>query len=163
FAESLGLLLTGLERGEVAAADGSPFFRFRPVPLVPRPVSRHRPPVVVAATTPATAEAAAVRGLPLLLGLHADDDERCRLLAGSTVQALPFLVLGVLVSGVIAALVPAGSGRALVPVLRLQHRMTCVVGSRRSLVPRGDGQTENSRDPNERQRVGPAGVCPVTL
>jgi alkanesulfonate monooxygenase SsuD/methylene tetrahydromethanopterin reductase-like flavin-dependent oxidoreductase (luciferase family) len=82
FAESLELLLTGLEHGEVAPAGGSPFFRFRPVALVPRPASRPRPPVVVAATTPATAEAAAVHGLPLLLGLHADDDERCQLLAG---------------------------------------------------------------------------------
>jgi alkanesulfonate monooxygenase SsuD/methylene tetrahydromethanopterin reductase-like flavin-dependent oxidoreductase (luciferase family) len=82
FAESLGLLLTGLEHGRVGPSDGSPFFRFRPVPLVPRPASRPRPPVVVAATTPATAEAAAVHGLPLLLGLHADDDERCQLLAG---------------------------------------------------------------------------------
>ena len=58
------------------------FFRFRPVPLVPRPATRPRPPVVVAATTAATAEAAATRGLPLLLGLHADDDETCELLAG---------------------------------------------------------------------------------
>jgi alkanesulfonate monooxygenase SsuD/methylene tetrahydromethanopterin reductase-like flavin-dependent oxidoreductase (luciferase family) len=83
FAESLQLLLTGLEHGRVGAApDTSPFFRFRGVPLVPRPASRPRPPVVVAATTPATAEAAAVRGLPLLLGLHADDDEKCDLLAG---------------------------------------------------------------------------------
>ena len=82
FSESLGLLLTGLEHGRVAPPERSPFFRFRSVPLVPRPASRPRPPVVVAATTPATAEAAAVRGLPLLLGLHADDDEKCELLAG---------------------------------------------------------------------------------
>lgn len=82
FAESLELLLTGLEDGRVAGPDGSRFFRFRPVPMVPRPASRPRPPVVVAATTVATAEAAAVRGLPLLLGLHADDDEKCDLLAG---------------------------------------------------------------------------------
>lgn len=79
FAESLDLLLAGLEQGRVAA-DGSGFFRFRPVTVVPRPVIRPRPPVVVAATAPATAEAAARRGLPLLLGMHADDDERCELL-----------------------------------------------------------------------------------
>jgi alkanesulfonate monooxygenase SsuD/methylene tetrahydromethanopterin reductase-like flavin-dependent oxidoreductase (luciferase family) len=79
FAESLDLLLGGLERGRVAADHGC-FFRFRPVALVPRPATRPRPPVVVAATTAATAEAAARRGLPLLLGLHADDDERCDLL-----------------------------------------------------------------------------------
>ena len=78
FAESLDLLLDGLEPGRVAA-DGR-FFRFRPVAIVPRPVIRPRPPVVVAATTPDTADAAAMRGLPLLLGMHADDDERCDLL-----------------------------------------------------------------------------------
>jgi alkanesulfonate monooxygenase SsuD/methylene tetrahydromethanopterin reductase-like flavin-dependent oxidoreductase (luciferase family) len=82
FAESLHLLLAGLEDGRVAAPDGTGrFFRFRPVPLVPRPATRPRPSVVVATTTPATAEAAAARGLPLLLGLHADDDEKCELLA----------------------------------------------------------------------------------
>ena len=80
FAEALQLLLTGLERGRVGAPDGR-FFRFRPVPLVPRPASRPRPPVVVAATTPATAETAATQGLPLLLGLHATDDEKTDLLA----------------------------------------------------------------------------------
>lgn len=80
FAESLQLLLAALENGQVDAPDGR-FFRFREVPLVPRPATRSRPPVVVAATTPATAEVAAARGLPLLLGLHTDDDEKCDLLA----------------------------------------------------------------------------------
>lgn len=83
FTESLDLLLAGLEQGRVAADDGAGrFFRFRPVPLVPRPTSRPRPAVVVAATTSATVEAAAARGLPLLLGLHAPDDAKCELLAG---------------------------------------------------------------------------------
>ena len=83
FADSLQLLLTALEQGRVAAPDGaSRFFRFRSVPLVPRPATRPRPPVVVAATTAATAEAAAARGLPLLLGMHATDDEKGDLLAG---------------------------------------------------------------------------------
>ena len=49
-------------------------FRFREVPVAPRPGTRPHPPVVVAATSPATAELAAARGLPVLLGLHADDE-----------------------------------------------------------------------------------------
>lgn len=81
FAESLHLLLAALEDGRVAAPDGSDFFRFREVPIVPRPATRPRPPVVVAATTQATAETAAARGLPLLLGLQADDEEKSELLA----------------------------------------------------------------------------------
>jgi alkanesulfonate monooxygenase SsuD/methylene tetrahydromethanopterin reductase-like flavin-dependent oxidoreductase (luciferase family) len=81
FAEALDLLLAGLERGRVAAPeDRCRFFRFRPVPLVPRPATMPRPPVVVAATTPSTVDVAAARQLPLLLGLHATDAEKCDLL-----------------------------------------------------------------------------------
>jgi alkanesulfonate monooxygenase SsuD/methylene tetrahydromethanopterin reductase-like flavin-dependent oxidoreductase (luciferase family) len=42
--------------------------------MAPGPRTRPHPPVVVAATTPATAGLAAARSLPMLLGLHADDD-----------------------------------------------------------------------------------------
>lgn len=77
-AESLDLLLAWLERDRVAAH--GPRFRFREVAVVPRPATRPRPPVVVAATSPATAEAAAARGLPLLLGLHATDEDNSALL-----------------------------------------------------------------------------------
>jgi alkanesulfonate monooxygenase SsuD/methylene tetrahydromethanopterin reductase-like flavin-dependent oxidoreductase (luciferase family) len=77
-ADSLDLLLAWLERDRVGA-DG-PRFRFREVAVVPRPATRPRPPVVVAATSPATVEQAAARGLPLLLGLHAGDDDKAALL-----------------------------------------------------------------------------------
>ena len=70
--EGLDLLLAALSRDWVGAA--GEFFRFREVPVVPRPRTRPHPPVVVAATSPATAELAAARGLPVLLGLHADDE-----------------------------------------------------------------------------------------
>ncbi|HEY4410320.1 MAG TPA: LLM class flavin-dependent oxidoreductase, partial [Acidimicrobiia bacterium] len=64
------------------AEDGrSPYFRFRPVRLVPRPRTSPRPPVVVAATARPTVEVAAARGLPLLLGLHATADEQRDLIA----------------------------------------------------------------------------------
>jgi len=76
-ADSLDLLLRWLERDRVGA-DG-PRFRFREVAVVPRPATRPRSPVVVAATSPATVEAAAARGLPLLLGLHAGDDHKAAL------------------------------------------------------------------------------------
>jgi len=71
FTEGLDLLLAALSGDRVGAA--GEFFRFREVPVVPRPRTRPHPPVVVAATSPATAEFAAARGLPVLLGLHADD------------------------------------------------------------------------------------------
>jgi len=71
FPESLDLLLAALSGRPVAAA--GEFFRFREVTVVPGPRTRPHPPVVVAATTPATAGLAASRGLPMLLGLHDDD------------------------------------------------------------------------------------------
>jgi len=82
FGESLDLLLASLERGSVGA-DGEPggFFRFREVPVVPRPARGPRPPVAVAATSTGTVEQAAARGLPLILGMHATDDEKAALLA----------------------------------------------------------------------------------
>jgi alkanesulfonate monooxygenase SsuD/methylene tetrahydromethanopterin reductase-like flavin-dependent oxidoreductase (luciferase family) len=71
FPESLDLLLAALSGRPVHAA--GEFFRFREVTVVPGPRTRPHLPVVVAATSPTTAELAAARGLPMLLGLHADD------------------------------------------------------------------------------------------
>jgi alkanesulfonate monooxygenase SsuD/methylene tetrahydromethanopterin reductase-like flavin-dependent oxidoreductase (luciferase family) len=77
-ADSLDLLLAWLQRDRVSAH--GPRFQFREVAVVPRPATRPRPPVVVAATSPATVEVAAARGLPLLLGLHTGDDDKAALL-----------------------------------------------------------------------------------
>jgi alkanesulfonate monooxygenase SsuD/methylene tetrahydromethanopterin reductase-like flavin-dependent oxidoreductase (luciferase family) len=66
FAEGLDLLLAALTRERVAAGE---FFSFGQVPMVPRPLTRPHPPVVVAATSAATAELAAARGLPMLMGM----------------------------------------------------------------------------------------------
>ena len=71
FAESLDLLLTALTRERVGG-DGT--FAFRPVPVVPRPLTG--PPVVVACTSTGTVELAARRALPMLLGMHAGDEEK---------------------------------------------------------------------------------------
>jgi alkanesulfonate monooxygenase SsuD/methylene tetrahydromethanopterin reductase-like flavin-dependent oxidoreductase (luciferase family) len=71
FAEGLDLLLAALTRERVGS-EGT--FAFREVPLVPRPLTG--PPVVVACTSEATAELAARRGLPMLLGMHAGDEEK---------------------------------------------------------------------------------------
>jgi alkanesulfonate monooxygenase SsuD/methylene tetrahydromethanopterin reductase-like flavin-dependent oxidoreductase (luciferase family) len=82
FPESLDLLLACLEGGRVGAGgDSSRFFHFRPVTVVPGPATEPRPPVTVAATTLPTVEAAAARGLPLLLGMHATDEEKAAFLA----------------------------------------------------------------------------------
>ncbi len=77
FPESLGLLLRWLNESCVGA-DGDRY-RFREVPVVPRPADA--PPVVVACTSPATAELAARHGLPMLLGMHAGDEEKAEMVA----------------------------------------------------------------------------------
>jgi alkanesulfonate monooxygenase SsuD/methylene tetrahydromethanopterin reductase-like flavin-dependent oxidoreductase (luciferase family) len=85
FAEGLDLLLAALSRDRVSAA--GEIFRFREVDVVPRPRTRPHPPIVVAATSPATAELAATRGLPMLLGLHAGDESKRDMIACYTAAA----------------------------------------------------------------------------
>ncbi|MGH8903314.1 MAG: LLM class flavin-dependent oxidoreductase [Egibacteraceae bacterium] len=79
FAEALDLLLRWLTSERVTVT--GEFFAFREVGVVPRSATQPRPPVTVAATSPATAELAAIRGLPLLLGMHMDDQEKAAMLA----------------------------------------------------------------------------------
>ncbi|MBB0243822.1 LLM class flavin-dependent oxidoreductase [Streptomyces alkaliphilus] len=81
FPESLDVLLRWLRGGEVGSA--GELHRFRPVTVVPDPTeptgadrSTTGPPVVVACTSPGTVRLAAERGLPMLLGMHAGDEEK---------------------------------------------------------------------------------------
>jgi alkanesulfonate monooxygenase SsuD/methylene tetrahydromethanopterin reductase-like flavin-dependent oxidoreductase (luciferase family) len=78
FAEALDLLVRWLTNERVAGT--GQFFDFREVAVVPRPVTRPRPAVTVAATSPETAVLAAARGLPLLLGMHMDDAQKATML-----------------------------------------------------------------------------------
>ena len=78
FAESLDLTLRWLESDRVGAT--GEFFTFRAATVVPRPLTRPRPPVWVAATGVATVDLAASRGVPLLLGVHQDDAGKAALL-----------------------------------------------------------------------------------
>ncbi|MBC6458037.1 LLM class flavin-dependent oxidoreductase [Actinomadura sp. HBU206391] len=77
FAESLDLLLTWLSSERVSWPGRR--FRFREVPVVPRPDPA--PPVVVACTSPGTEALAAARGLPMLLGMHVGDAEKAAAIA----------------------------------------------------------------------------------
>lgn len=74
FAESLDLLLAALRGGPVAAAGER--FAFREVDVGPPPYTAPHPPVVLAVTSPEGRALAAARGLPMLLGMHADDAEK---------------------------------------------------------------------------------------
>ncbi|MGN9779688.1 LLM class flavin-dependent oxidoreductase [Micromonospora sp. H33] len=76
FHDALELLSRWLSGAPAVA--GNDRFPFRPVSVVPRPTRRI--PVWVAATSPPTVDLAARHGMPLLLGLHADLDEKASLL-----------------------------------------------------------------------------------
>ncbi|MBT2384359.1 LLM class flavin-dependent oxidoreductase [Streptomyces sp. ISL-11] len=80
FPESLELLMRWLREPRVGAA--GPRFRFREVPVVPRPddlEDRSAPPVIVACTSPASVRLAAGHGLPMLLGMHSGDEEKAEM------------------------------------------------------------------------------------
>ncbi|GHF50805.1 alkanal monooxygenase [Streptomyces mashuensis] len=82
FPESLELLMRWLREPRVGARGER--FRFREVPVVPRPddlLDVPGPPVVVACTSPASVRLAAARGLPILLGMHSPDDEKAEMVA----------------------------------------------------------------------------------
>lgn len=74
FTESLDLLLRALRGGPVAAAGER--FAFREVDVGPVPRTAPHPPVVLAVTSPQGRALAAARGLPMLLGMHAEDAEK---------------------------------------------------------------------------------------
>lgn len=81
FPESLDLLLRWLREPRVSA-DGERY-RFREVPVVPRPDALDEdaggPEVVVACTSAKSVRLAAERGLPMLLGMHCGDQEKAEM------------------------------------------------------------------------------------
>ncbi|MBO0514091.1 LLM class flavin-dependent oxidoreductase [Streptomyces beijiangensis] len=93
FPESLDLLLRWLREPRVSAAGDR--FAFREVAVVPRAgellgadpgggspeVGAEGPEVVVACTSPKSVKLAAERGLPMLLGMHCDDEEKAGMVA----------------------------------------------------------------------------------
>ncbi len=83
FPESLDLLVRWLREPSVGA-DGERY-RFREVPVVPRPSEALSggpgPEVVVACTSPKSVRLAAERGLPMLLGMHVGDEEKAEMVA----------------------------------------------------------------------------------
>jgi alkanesulfonate monooxygenase SsuD/methylene tetrahydromethanopterin reductase-like flavin-dependent oxidoreductase (luciferase family) len=83
FPESLDLLVRWLREPSVEARGER--FRFREVPVVPRPSEALScspgPEVVVACTSPASVRLAAERGLPMLLGMHVGDEEKAEMVS----------------------------------------------------------------------------------
>ncbi len=163
FPESLDLLLAALTRPRLAAC--GPHFHFPDVSIVPRPRTRPHPDVILAATTTATVELAAQRGLPLLLGMHASDTDKAALIdhynqaAGTTSQ----------VKHIAAALAyVADSQREAMATMR--GHLPRWLGPGLAGYRRADGGTHHPRDPAEYTellcRIHPVGTpehCRDTL
>ncbi|MEU1372947.1 LLM class flavin-dependent oxidoreductase [Streptomyces triculaminicus] len=82
FPESLELLMRWLREPRVGTEGER--FSFREVPVVPRPdelLDSAGPGVVVACTSPASVRLAAAHGLPMLLGMHSEDQEKADMVA----------------------------------------------------------------------------------
>ncbi|MEV4974049.1 LLM class flavin-dependent oxidoreductase [Streptomyces scopuliridis] len=83
FPESLALLLRWLREPRVEASGER--FRFREVPVVPRPDELIEPSTgpetVMACTSPKSVKLAAEHGLPMLLGMHCGDEEKAEMVA----------------------------------------------------------------------------------
>ena len=161
FAEALDLLLAALTNPRLGAT--GPRFRFSDIDIVPRPYTHPRPEVIVAVTTAPTAKLAAQRGLPMLLGMHANDSEKAALITHYQQFA-------------------AGQGRhlaaSLAYVADTQHEALTTM---RNCLPRwlgpglagyrrADGNPHNRRDPHEYTEllcrlhpVGTAEHCRDTL
>lgn len=168
FPEALDLLLAALTRPRVAAH--GPHFRFPGVDIVPRPRTRPRPDVILAATTTATVELAARRGLPLLLGMHASDTDKAALIghydrvAGGTHQGGTRRVTHVAAA---LAHVADSQHEALATMRRCLPRW---LGPGLASYRRADGGPHHPRDPAEYTEllcrlhpVGTAEHCRDTL
>ncbi|MGH3865011.1 MAG: LLM class flavin-dependent oxidoreductase [Pseudonocardiaceae bacterium] len=163
FPESLDLLLSALTRPRLAAC--GPHFHFPDINIVPRPRTQPHPDVILAATTTATVELAAQRGLPLLLGMHASDTDKaalighCNRVAGATCQ----------VKHIGAALAyVADSQREALATMR--GRLPRWLGPGLAGYRRADGGPHHPRDPAEYTellcRIHPVGTpehCRDTL
>lgn len=135
FGPDLDVLVGALRGDPVALPHGS-------APLVPAPVTRGGPPVRVAATTSATVSAAADRGLPLLLGMHADDGEKRALVDAWTRRAGRCGAhVGVGIAHVAAS---AGAARAAVREALPRWLSPGLAG-----YVRADGRPTTPRDPDD--------------
>jgi alkanesulfonate monooxygenase SsuD/methylene tetrahydromethanopterin reductase-like flavin-dependent oxidoreductase (luciferase family) len=140
--EALDLLLAGLSGAPVRGT--GPLFRFPDVTVVPGPRTLPRPGVVVAATTADTLDLAARRGLPLLLGMHADDAEKAA-------------VLGHYADAAVGGADPPHISAGLAFVADTDDEATTVIRTRLpdwlgpglSGYRRADGQPHRTRDPHE--------------
>jgi alkanesulfonate monooxygenase SsuD/methylene tetrahydromethanopterin reductase-like flavin-dependent oxidoreductase (luciferase family) len=169
FPESLDLLLRWLRSARVGA-DGERY-TFREVAVVPRPDELDGPPgppVVLACTSPRSVRLAAERGLPMLLGMHAGDDEKAQMVAAWRTEARaaghsPDLVMG---AGHVSAGVVQIADSREAAVEALSKAMPGWLQRGLAAHETVDGRTRAMRDPMDYTEllcglhpVGPPGLC----
>ncbi|MDX6327730.1 MAG: hypothetical protein QOI83_113 [Streptomycetaceae bacterium] len=169
FPESLDLLLRWLRSARVRA-DGERY-TFREVAVVPRPDELDGPPgppVVLACTSPRSVRLAAERGLPMLLGMHAGDDEKAQMVAAWRTEARaaghsPDLVMG---AGHVSAGVVQIADSREAAVEALSKAMPGWLQRGLAAHETVDGRTRAMRDPMDYTEllcglhpVGPPGLC----
>ena len=149
FAEALDVLVAWGSR-ETVSYDGE-FHRFREVPVVPR----GRAPMLVGCTGADTVRLAAERGLPILLGMHADDAEKAAMVRAHGGRAGHASVL----------LAQVAESRAA-GVRLLRRTMPAWLGPGMAGYVRFDGAEAAMRDPvayadhlTEIHPIGPAAHC----
>ncbi|MEU8381486.1 LLM class flavin-dependent oxidoreductase [Streptosporangium sp. NPDC048865] len=137
FAESLDLLCRAL--GERTVSAEGEFFGFREVAMVP--AASMRP--VVACTSAETARLAAGRGLPMLLGMHMDDEGKAAMLAGYRAASPPRPPAPEAVSppclpvpGTVSPPVPGGGGHVAAVVGHVADSTAEAVRELRAAMPR---------------------------
>lgn len=157
FAEGLDLLQAALAGGRVAGK--GPAFRFREVTVVPQPRTRPRPPLVVACTSRATARLAAARGLPMLLGLHADDAGKQDMITAYDAAAAP----GQAPAGHVAAVVAHVADTREHAQRLLRRQLPRWLGPGLAGYRPVDGRPRPARDPEEYAawlcRIHPVGTA----
>jgi alkanesulfonate monooxygenase SsuD/methylene tetrahydromethanopterin reductase-like flavin-dependent oxidoreductase (luciferase family) len=169
FPESLDLLLRWLSSARVGA-DGKRF-AFREVAVVPRADELEGPagpPVVLACTSPRSVRMAAERGLPMLLGMHAGDDDKAQMVAAWRAEARaaghsPDLVMG---AGHVSAGVVQIADSREAAVEALSKAMPGWLQRGLAAHETVDGRTRAMRDPMDYTEllcglhpVGPPGLC----
>lgn len=142
FPEALELLLAALT-GDPVHGSG-PTFCFPQVTLVPGPRTPAGPGVVVAATSDETVTLAARRGLPLLLGMHADDAEKAAAIARYDRNRPPDVDARHISAGIAHV---ADTDREAVALM--QTRLPRWLGPGLAGYRRADGALHRTRDPDD--------------
>jgi alkanesulfonate monooxygenase SsuD/methylene tetrahydromethanopterin reductase-like flavin-dependent oxidoreductase (luciferase family) len=141
FPEALDHVLAAVSGRPVRGS--GPGYRFPEVQVVPGPRAGKPPAVLVAATSTESVEMAARRRLPVLLGMHADDGEKARMVADHRRLA------GTAVGGHVSAHLAYVADTDRDAEAAMRGRLPLWLGPGLAGYRRADGAAHPTRDPDE--------------